>query len=111
MGSLLHCSSVHSISLLKDLLRRAPLLDEAGDPRLRTRLLGRFAQAVEDVAGGEGAQGDIETALYGASTSRLAPDTLGDQEIGIASGGVGLQLEGVEGDRRRTPKLSFTGSA
>ena len=63
MGGLLHCSSVHSISLLKDLLRRGPLLNEAGDPRLRARLLGRLAQAVEDVARGEGAQGDIETAL------------------------------------------------
>lgn len=75
MGSLLHYDSTNGISLFKNLLRRGPLLDEAGNPRLRSRLLGGLAQSVKDVGRGEGADGDVEATLYGSQRSRLVTAT------------------------------------
>lgn len=71
MGSLLHYDSANGISLFKNLLRRGPLLDEAGNPRLRSRLLGGLAQSVKDVGRGEGADGDVEATLYRSQRSML----------------------------------------
>ena len=53
------------VALLKDFLRRGPLANEAGDPRLRAGFLVRLAEAVEDVCGCETTHSDVEAALYG----------------------------------------------
>jgi hypothetical protein len=64
MRSLLHRNGVDSVSLLEDLLRRGPVRDEARQPRLRPRLLAGLVDSVQSVGDGEGADGDVEAALY-----------------------------------------------
>lgn len=61
---LLHGHSADSVSLLEDLLIGGPFLDQAGDPRLLAGILCRLVDTVENVARGEGTDGDVETALY-----------------------------------------------
>jgi ribulose-5-phosphate 4-epimerase/fuculose-1-phosphate aldolase len=61
--SLLHGRSPDGIPLLPDTLRRGPLVDEAGYPRVRPRLLSRLGEAVQNVARGQSGEGDIETRL------------------------------------------------
>lgn len=65
LGSLLKKGSVNGIALLKNLLRGAVLVDQAGDEGLGAGFLASGADAVEDVRGGNGAGGDVETALLG----------------------------------------------
>lgn len=64
-SGLLQEGGVNSIALLKLFLRGRVLVDETGDPRLRTGVLARQANAVEDVSGGAGANGDVKAALLG----------------------------------------------
>jgi hypothetical protein len=58
-SSLLHDSGVDSIALLEDLLVRRELVNEAGDPGRGAGFLVGLADAVEDVGGGDGADGDV----------------------------------------------------
>lgn len=62
-GGLLHDGGVDSIALLKDLLGRRPLVDEAGDPRSRAGFLVGLADAVKEEGGGNGSSSDVEAAL------------------------------------------------
>lgn len=62
---LLHKSSVDGIALLEVLLRGSELADQTGDPGLGAGVLGGLANAVEDVCGGNAANGDVEAALLG----------------------------------------------
>lgn len=113
VGGLLHGDGVDGIALLKHLLRGRVLVDEAGDPRLRSRVLVGLAQTVEDIAGGEGANGDVETALYGCETAELA---IAHNHHGIMAIDVTVHWRTLPpcrkkgGAGKRTPKLSFTGS-
>lgn len=59
------------VALLEFFLRGSVFVDEAGDPRLRAGILVRLANAVEDVRGGEAANGDVEAELLSES-HRLA---------------------------------------
>jgi hypothetical protein len=63
LSSLLHNSSVNSIALLESLLRGRPLANEAGDPGRGAGVLVGLANAVEEVSGGEGTNGNVEAAL------------------------------------------------
>lgn len=63
LGGLLRSSGVNCISLLKDLIRGSPLLNEAGEPGFRVGPLGGLCELVEGKTPSEGADGDIETAL------------------------------------------------
>lgn len=62
-GGLLQEGGVDGVTLLEFFLRGSVLVDEAGDPRLRAGVLVGLANAVEDVRGGEAADGDVEAAL------------------------------------------------
>lgn len=62
-SGLFHSHGANSIPLLEDLLLGGVLLDEIRDPRRRIGLLVGFAKTVQDVAGGEGSDGNVETAL------------------------------------------------
>jgi hypothetical protein len=63
LSGLLEKGGVNGIALLKNLLRGAVLVDQAGDEGLGAGFLAGGADAVEDVRGGNGAGGDVETAL------------------------------------------------
>lgn len=64
LSGLLNNSSMKCVSLLKNLLRGRPILDETREARFRTGLLGRLAESIEDEAGSKGADGDVEATLY-----------------------------------------------
>lgn len=77
LGGLFHHSGVNGVTLFKGVLRRGPLGDEVGNPRLRARFLLSLGEAVEEVCGGEAANGDVETALFSEKhISKLIPVAL-----------------------------------
>lgn len=63
MGGLLHNSGADGIALLENFLRGRPLADQARDEGLRAGILVRLADAVQQVRGGEAANGDVEAGL------------------------------------------------
>jgi hypothetical protein len=63
LGGLLKKGGVNGIALLENLLRGAVLANQAGDEGLGAGFLAGRADAVKDVCGGDGADGDVETAL------------------------------------------------
>lgn len=66
LGSLLEHSSVNGIALLKCLLRRSVLADQAGDPGVRAGFTGRLGDAVDDERGREAADSHVEAGLLSA---------------------------------------------
>lgn len=62
-SGLLHGRRSDGIALLEDLLRRRPLADEAGEPGLGAGLLRGLVDAVQDVAGRERRDGNVEARL------------------------------------------------
>lgn len=69
---------MNSITLFKGFLRRGPLGNEVGDPRLRPRFLLSLGEAVEEVGGDEATGGDIKTALFS-----------GNHKLAIWNSGIG----------------------
>jgi hypothetical protein len=63
LGSLLQKGSVNGVTLFKNLLRGAVLVDQAGNERLGAGILAGSANAVEEVGGDDSADGDVEAAL------------------------------------------------
>lgn len=96
LSSLFGGSGVNRVSLLKGLLRGSPLLNEAGHPRLRAGLLVGLYEVVEGEARSEGANGDVEAALYISGNQWSVSCTIRPETT---------RRPGL------TPKLSFTGAA
>lgn len=105
LGSLLEKGGVNGIALLKNLLRGAVLVDQAGDEGLGPGFLASGADAVEDVRGGNGASSDVETALLGLEIrvskqlhTTESPSELAElvvESSGSASGGGGAYTEAL----------------
>lgn len=96
--SLLHGHGVDSISRLKHLLLGGPFLDQVGDPRLLAGILCRLVDTVEDEAGGEGTNGDVETGLYGfrSTVSFVKSRTRYYHPIDTRTKRIGLSIETKE---------------
>jgi hypothetical protein len=107
LGSLLHNSSVNSIALLESLLGGRPLGNETGDPGRGAGVLVGLANAVEEVSGGDGTNGNVEAALYivNASVSYFCVC------VWQLSSALALQVRvWSRSVGELTPKPSFTGS-
>jgi hypothetical protein len=106
-SGLLHKSGVDGIALLEVLLRRSELGDQAGDPGLGAGVLSGLADAVEDVCGGNAANGDVEAALLDINHVLAT----GQLKLGVLWSSSETSRLAARGGKELTPKPSLTGSA
>lgn len=109
LGSLLQKGSVNGVTLFKNLLRGAVLVDQAGNERLGAGILAGSANAVEEVGGDDSADGDVEAALLseiiGVSKQlHILKDLSELSELVVESSG------SASGEEELTPTPSLTGS-
>lgn len=110
LGCLLEKGGVNGIALLKNLLRDGVLVDQAGDERLGAGVLAGRANAVEEVRGGDGADGHVETALLSGITRVSKPLHAIEGLSELSELAVEFVWQGQRGREELTPKPSLTGS-